>query len=140
MVLNPQHTGLPPIQHGCLEIIALHDGLPVCQLSRYFSNRSPVLRAMLTACDRKAVAGTPTTAGQQLVLSPMKLQTGLDLLFYLYNRRLREGADLRGLLVAADKYDLRELKLWCARALAAGGGVTLKATLLKYIAAHMEHL
>jgi BTB/POZ domain len=86
----------------------------------------------------------------------MKLKTGQDLLVYLYNRRLHEGSDLRGLLAAADKYDIRELKIWCATALAASVSTAnyaellhlaqlykvpaLKAVVLQYIVRHVNHL
>jgi hypothetical protein len=43
----------------------------------------------------------------QILLKDVKLMTGRDLLFYLYNRRLREDADLEGLLGLAEQYDLQ---------------------------------
>ena len=53
------------------------------------------------------------------LLLNMTRQTGLDLLHYLYNGRLREGSDMVGLLEVADKYHMPELKSWAAASLAA---------------------
>jgi hypothetical protein len=43
----------------------------------------------------------------RIELKHIKLQTGRDLLHYLYDRQLREGADLEVLLPVADQYDLK---------------------------------
>jgi BTB/POZ domain len=80
-------------------------------------NRSPVFRAMLTA-------GMKEQASGRIELKNMKLKTGQDLLYYLYNQRMKPDSDLTGLLAAADQYDMPELKAECGEALAAGGGVT----------------
>jgi BTB/POZ domain len=48
----------------------------------------------------------------------IELKTGQDLLHYLYNHQMREGANLMGLLGVADQYDMQELKTWCAKLLA----------------------
>jgi hypothetical protein len=40
-------------------------------------------------------------------LKHIKLKTGKDLIYYLYNRQLREGADVLGLLGLADQYDMQ---------------------------------
>jgi BTB/POZ domain len=45
-------------------------------------NRSPVFRAMLTA-------GMKEQASGRIELQNMKLKTGRDLLYYLYNQRLK---------------------------------------------------
>jgi hypothetical protein len=57
------------------------------------------------------------TSGR-IELRNTKLKTGQDLLYYLYNRQLRDGSDMAGLLALADQYDLQELKTWCAQELA----------------------
>jgi BTB/POZ domain len=95
-------------------------------------------------------------ASAQIELKQVKLKTGQDLLFYLYNRQLREGSDLVGLLGLADQYDLQELKIWCAQQLAASVNKanyserlriaelhdisTLKGAVLKFIAGNVDRL
>jgi hypothetical protein len=76
------------------------------------SYRSPVFRAMLSVGMKEQATG-------QIELKNMKLKTGQDLLYYLYNQRLKEDSDLVGLLAAADQYDLPELKAMCGKSLAA---------------------
>jgi hypothetical protein len=49
------------------------------------------------------------TSGR-LELKNLKLKTGQDLLYYLYNQQLKEESDLVGLLAAAEQYDMPELK------------------------------
>jgi BTB/POZ domain len=62
--------------------------------------RSPVFRAMLKA-------GMKEQASGRIELKSMKLKTGRDLLYYLYNRQLREDANVVGLLGLADQYDMQ---------------------------------
>jgi BTB/POZ domain len=68
--------------------------------------------AMLTTNMKERATG-------QIELNHIKLKTGQDLLFYLYNHQLREDADCMGLLEVAEQYDMQELKTWCAKLLAA---------------------
>jgi hypothetical protein len=49
------------------------------------------------------------TSGR-IELKNLKLKTGQDLLYYLYNQQLKEESDLVGLLAAAEQYDMPELK------------------------------
>jgi hypothetical protein len=42
-------------------------------------------------------------------MKDVRLETGRNLLFFLYNGWLEEGADLMGLLNLADKYDIQVL-------------------------------
>jgi hypothetical protein len=39
-------------------------------------------------------------------LTDVKLETGRDLLFYLYNGRIKPDSDFRGLLILAKKYNI----------------------------------
>jgi cbb3-type cytochrome oxidase cytochrome c subunit len=111
--------------------------------------RSPVFRAMLTADMRERASG-------RIRLKDMKLKTGKDLLFYLYNRKLRDEADVMGLLAFANQYDMQELKIWCGKRLAPTvtkanyselwrtaelyDSTVLKSAVLKYIASNVELL
>jgi hypothetical protein len=56
---------------------------------------------MLTADMKERSSGV-------IQLKQVKLKTGQDLLYYLYNRQLREGADAVGLLAVADQYDIQD--------------------------------
>jgi hypothetical protein len=42
-------------------------------------------------------------------MKDVRLETGRNLLFFLYNGWLEEGADMMGLLNLADKYDIQVL-------------------------------
>jgi hypothetical protein len=64
-------------------------------------------------------AGMKEQATGRIELKNMKLKTGHDLLYYLYNQRLKENSDLVGLLATAHQYDLPELKAMCGDKLAA---------------------
>ena len=54
----------------------------------------------------------------RIELTNLLVQTGRDLLYYLYNGRMKDGSDIIGLLEVADQYDMQDLKTWCAEALA----------------------
>jgi hypothetical protein len=58
-------------------------------------------------------------ASRRIELTNIKLQTGKDLLYYLYNQRMKQDSDVMGLLAVADQYDLPDLKTLCGEALAA---------------------
>ncbi len=70
--------------------------------------RSPVLRTMLSTnmVERNTA---------RIVLSDLTLQTGRDLVSFLYNGQLEPNVDLVDLLVAADKYDIRVFQLLAGR-------------------------
>jgi aconitase B len=72
------------------------------------SFRSPTFRAILTA----------DTSGR-IEMKKTSLKTGQDLVHYIYNRQLRNGSDLVGLLALAAHYNLEELRAECAQKLAA---------------------
>jgi hypothetical protein len=65
---------------------------------------------MLTADMRERTSG-------RIELKNTRLNTGHDLLYYIYNRRLRDGSDLVRLLALADQYELQELKAGCVKQL-----------------------
>ena len=79
---------------------------------KYHVKRSVVFRALLAADMKERNSG-------RIELKDIKLATGRDLLYYLYNGRMKEGSDLLGLLALADQYDMPELKSLCAEGLAA---------------------
>jgi BTB/POZ domain len=83
---------------------------------------------MLTADMRERTSG-------RIELRNTKLHTGQDLLFYLYNGQIREESDLVGLLGLADQYDIQELKIWCAKQLAA---TVTKAKCWAYTGVHIS--
>jgi hypothetical protein len=43
----------------------------------------------------------------RIELLDVEVKTGQDLLFFMYSGRMKEGSDLPGLLVLADKYDIQ---------------------------------
>jgi hypothetical protein len=47
----------------------------------------------------------------RIELLDVEVRTGKDLLFFMYSGKLKEGSDLPGLLVLADKYDIQVN--WC---------------------------
>jgi hypothetical protein len=61
-----------------------------------------VLRAMLTAPMREQITG-------RVVLPNVTLDTGLELVSFLYNGRMEPGSDYEGLLELAEKYDIKVL-------------------------------
>ena len=80
---------------------------------KYHVKRSAVFRALLAADMKERNSG-------RIELKQIKLATGRELLYYLYNGLLKEeGSDLLGLLALADQYDMAELKHLCAEGLAA---------------------
>ena len=81
-------------------------------LNQSHVKRSAVFRALLAADMKERNSG-------RIELKDIKLATGRDLLYYLYNGRMKEGSDLLGLLALADQYDMPELKSLCAEGLAA---------------------
>ena len=77
--------------------------------------RSAVFKALLAA-DMKE------RKSSRIELKNVKLATGRELLYYLYNGRMKEGqeeTDLLGLIALADQYDMAGLKSLCAAGLAA---------------------
>ena len=77
--------------------------------------RSAVFKALLAA-------GMKERKSSRIELKNVKLATGRELLYYLYNGRMKEGqeeSDLMGLLALADQYDMAGLKSLCAAGLAA---------------------
>ena len=82
-------------------------------LNQSHVKRSAVFRALLAADMKERNSG-------RIELKQIKLATGRELLYYLYNGWLKEeGSDLLGLLALADQYDMAELKHLCAEGLAA---------------------
>ena len=82
-------------------------------LNQSHVKRSAVFRALLAADMKERNSG-------RIELKQIKLATGRELLYYLYNGWLKEeGSDLLGLLALADQYDMAELKRLCAEGLAA---------------------
>ena len=76
--------------------------------------RSAVFKALLAA-DMKE------RKSSRIELKNVKLATGRELLYYLYNGRMKERqeeSDLLGLIALADQYDMAELKTLCAERLA----------------------
>ncbi len=43
----------------------------------------------------------------RIELLDVEVKTGKDLLFFMYSGKMKEGSDLPGLLVLADKYDIQ---------------------------------
>ena len=81
-------------------------------LNQSHVKRSAVFRALLAADMKERNSG-------RIELKQIKLATGRELLYYLYNGWLKEeGSDLLGLLALADQYDMAELKTLCAKRLA----------------------
>ena len=77
--------------------------------------RSAVFKALLAA-------GMKERKSSRIELKNVKLATGRELLYYLYNGRMKEGqeeTDLLGLIALADQYDMAGLKSLCAAGLAA---------------------
>ena len=77
--------------------------------------RSAVFKALLAA-DMKE------RKSSRIELKNVKLATGRELLYYLYNGRMKEGqeeTDLLGLIALADQYDMAGLKSLCAAGRAA---------------------
>jgi hypothetical protein len=72
--------------------------------------RSVVLRTMLMADMREGNTG-------RIEMQDVSLKTGRNMLFFLYNGWLEEGADLKGLLPLEDKYNIQELKEICENGL-----------------------
>lgn len=55
----------------------------------------------------------------RIELLDVELKTGSDLLFYLYNGRMKPESDVMGLVALADKYDFQDLKKRCEKSLIA---------------------
>jgi hypothetical protein len=64
-----------------------------------------VLRAMLTAPMREQITG-------RIVLPNVTLDTGLELISFLYNGQMEPDSDYEGLLELAEKYDIK-VWYWC---------------------------
>ncbi len=62
--------------------------------------RSPVFKSMLKTNMVESRWG-------RIVLPDVEVKTGRDLLFFLYNGRMKPDSDLVGLLSLADKYDIQ---------------------------------
>jgi hypothetical protein len=75
-------------------------------------SRSAVFKAMLVNDVLERKTG-------RIELLDVEVKTGKDLLFFMYSGKLKEGSDLPGLLVLADKYDIQVN--WCYVILCAEG-------------------
>ncbi len=62
--------------------------------------RSPVFKSMLKTNMVESRWG-------RIVLPDVEMKTGRDLLFFLYNGKMKPDSDLVGLLSLADKYDIQ---------------------------------
>ena len=61
-----------------------------------------MLRAMLTAPMREQITG-------RIVLPNVTLDTGLELISFLYNGQMEPDSDYEGMLELAEKYDIKVL-------------------------------